>query len=147
MDLNKILWQESFFMVNKEIMKKVKCNWAVLLSYLIWKEKYFKEKWWLVKTKFWADFFYLTIEKIQEEIWLTRDEQKTSIKLLEKELFIEKIKVWVPARNHFRILNGNIFNFLKKSWKSDNKFAGNPQTGENSQKKIFQFVEIHLTSL
>ena len=118
MNLQKILWKEAFFMLNKAIVEKIGYNWAGLLAYFIEKEKQFRETWDLKNTKYWAWFFYLTIETIEKQAYLSRKEQETAIKKMEENLFIEKIKIWVPARNHFRILSENIFNFLKNSCKN-----------------------------
>lgn len=138
MNLQKILWKEAFFMLNKAIVEKIGYNWAGLLAYFIEKEKQFRENSDLKNTKYWAWFFYLTIETIEKQAYLSRKEQETAIKKMEENLFIEKIKIWVPARNHFRILSENIFNFLKNSCKNvseTNLFVTNLQTRETSQKK------------
>lgn len=136
MNLNEILWINAYWQVNKKIAKEVWINAALLLAYFINKESFFRKKWELVNTKFWAWFFYLTTEKIEEDVFMKRTEQETAIKKLEEAWFLEKVLAWVPARKHFKILAENIFNFLKNSWKSEsttNKFAENLQTWTESQ--------------
>lgn len=115
MNLNKILWQNAHWNINKEIAKKVWMNWALILAHLISFQEYFRKEWKLVKTKKWDWFFSQTENQIEDETFLSRRPQDKAIKDLESIWFIETVLAWNPAKKHFRVNSEKIMNFLMKS--------------------------------
>lgn len=138
MNLQKILWAEAHWNINKAVAQKVWLEWALLLAHLISFSNYFWKKWKLVKTKYWDWFFSQTEKQLEEQTFISRRWQDKAIKILKENWFIEQVLAWNPAKKHFRILSENIFNFLVNSENLEeekneenslpNKFGQNEQT-------------------
>ncbi len=107
---------------------------GLLLSQLLyWHEKGFNPEW-----------TYKTIEEMKKETALSRDEQKTAIKICEKFGVLEKKIMGIPARRHFKVnmkkitelLNSNIKENTKQAYgKTTNKFARIQQTNTDNTTK------------
>lgn len=143
MNLQKILWNEAHWNINKAIAKEVWIEWALILSHLIEFQNHFEKKWKLVKTKSWDWFFSQTEKQIENQTFVWRRWQDKAIKILKEKWFLEQVLAWNPARKHFKINSENILNFLVNSEKEEiekkkenslpNKFVQNVQTEENDK--------------
>ena len=143
MNLQKILWNEAHWNINKAIAKEVWIEWALILSHLIEFQNHFEKKWKLVKTKSWDWFFSQTEKQIENQTFVSRRWQDKAIKILKEKWFLEQVLAWNPARKHFKINSEKILNFLVNSEKEEieekeenslpNKFAQNEQTEENDK--------------
>ncbi len=99
--MRNILSQNAFWIVNKEMAKKVGLDAALLLSDLVTKQEYFIEEW-----------FFNTADNIKEDTTLSYYQQKKEIKILVDKGFIETKLVGVPPRLNFKILENQILSFL-----------------------------------
>src|SRR5699024_1048742 len=111
-DLNAILGKDAHWQVNKKIARYFKCNnTAILLSDLVSKENYFREKKELVE----GEWFYNTGANIEEDTNITPHQQRKIIKNLVKAGFIETTLKGLPAKLHFKISHNKLLTFLTTS--------------------------------
>lgn len=108
MDLHNILSQEAFWTVNKAIAKIVGVESALLLSDLVSKEKYFRDKNQIDN----EGYFYNTTENIQDDTTLSVKVQKRCIDTLIKAGYIDYKLKGLPARKSFKINHENVLNEL-----------------------------------
>lgn len=127
----KILWQNAHWTVNKDLAKLVWVEWALLLSDLIDKEEYFKNRWQI--TEDW--FFFNTSENIERDTTLKYKSQKKNIKILKENWFIETKLMWVPAKLHFKINTNKILLFINSSIAQKEKLDV-PKSKTNNNKEI-----------
>lgn len=112
--LRNVLSGSSYFMVNKTILKKVGVDEAILLSCLVEAEEIFENEW-----------FFQTVETIEELTTLTEYRQNKAIKNLEKLGVLEKKLLGMPAKRHFRINIQKILEFLQFHKNLGNKIPKN----------------------
>ena len=106
--VKKVFLSNSYFVVTKSICQVVDPNAAVLLSLLI--DKYF---FWKDRNELNADgSFYKKREEILEEISLTRKKRETAQKTLIHFGFIEVFKTNTAGYNYYRINWDN----LQEAW-------------------------------
>ena len=137
--LKKILWQNSFWIVNKKLAKEVWIEWALLLSDLIDKEEYFKEKWEMLLIE-WKEYFYNTIDNIEKDTTLSVKLQRKNIKILKEKWLINVKLKWIPAKRYFYINEENIINLLLQKYKTrcaqkDKLEEPKSTTNNNKEKK------------
>lgn len=99
--MTNILSQNAFWIVNKSIAKEVGLDAALLLSDLVTKQEYFNEEW-----------FFNTADNIEEDTTLSPHQQRKAIKVLIDKGFIETKLKGLPAKQHFKIINSKLLNFL-----------------------------------
>jgi len=113
------------FFLWEVFVKELGYNAAAFLGYLINKYFYYLGQGKLAShKKYGAGWFYFTIDKAKEEIYLSRDEQDVCIKKLKSQGLIEQKLFSNPARRFFRLNLEKIAQILSIS----EKFAENPQT-------------------
>lgn len=131
MNLNNTLGKDSFFMVNKKLLKELGFEATLLLSDLISKEQYFKDR----NTLDNEGFFFNTQKNIEEDTTLTRYQLDNAINILEGKNFIETKLKGMPQRKHYRILATQIASFLQielQKTYNDNKNKDNKNKDNNS---------------
>ena len=87
----------NWFSVNRDIARAVGLNAAIMLSEVINKYEFFKEKGSLEN-----GWFYLTIEDAEERTTLARDAQAGAIKILKDLKIIETKQMGMPSKRYFR---------------------------------------------
>lgn len=131
MDILDLLRADGSIVVNKKLAKQIGLHEAMIYSELASMYKYWEGRG-LLKD---GEWFFCTIDNLQENTTLKKDAQSKAINKLEKiHKLIETKRMGLPARRYFKITN-NIFKLF------DNKFSGNPQSdsskgsgGENEEK-------------
>jgi hypothetical protein len=143
---------ENFKTVHVPSIKKLKSlSAAFLLSDLISYNNYFEQHDLLRSNeKYGEDWFPYSIEKCEQRLGLSVQEQKTAIQVLLKENLIEKAVFNVPAERHFRInfLECERLLFSKNDYSSvethkldcenqPNQFKSFNQTGKVETHKLY----------
>lgn len=131
MNLNNTLGRDSFFMINKKLLKELGFEATLLLSDLISKEQYFKDRDNLDED----GFFFNTQKNIEEDTLLSRYQLDNAIKILESKNFIETKLKGMPQRKHYQILATQIASFLQielRKTDNDNKNKYNNNKNNNS---------------
>lgn len=101
MKLKQLLGQNSFFVLNKQLIKKLGIHETLLLSAFIDADALFG-----------TDWFYQTIETIEELTTLNRSQQDKAISCLIKHGMLEKKLMGMPNKRHFKINKSNITNMI-----------------------------------
>lgn len=109
--ISKVLGQSAFWIVNKELSKKLDIYPTLLLSDLIDKQEYFRARGELDN----EGFFFNTSEDIEESTTLTYHVQKKCIKRLEESQLLDTKLKGIPAKVHFKVNEIKILNFLNTS--------------------------------
>ncbi|MGL5594778.1 hypothetical protein [Cetobacterium sp.] len=99
--LKNIFNGSSYFMLNKVILKEVGLDEAVILSCLIEAGELFEKEW-----------FYQTVETVEELTTITEYRQNRALKNLEKMGILERKLMGLPAKRHFRINVEKIIDIL-----------------------------------
>lgn len=107
--LSKVLSQNGFIMVNKDLAKKLGLNCAVIIGYL-----YSMYDYWKGLDKLEDDeFFYCTRENIEEHTTLSPYEQRKALNILEKEGIIYKYLKGLPAKTFYKLNDDKIIELLE----------------------------------
>lgn len=129
-----ILWQNAFWIINKDLAKDIWIEGALLLSDLIDKNDYFSNRWEI--TEDW--FFYNTIENIEKDTTLTRKLQDKNIKILKDYWYIETRVSWMPAKRFFKINTNKILLFIQSSLYEKDKLDCIKKTTNNNKEIIIK---------
>ncbi len=100
--LKNIFSGSSYFMLNKVVLKEVGLDEAVILSCLIEAGEIFENEW-----------FYQTVETLEELTTITEYRQNKAIKNLEQKGFIKKKLIGLPAKRHFKINEEKLIEVLR----------------------------------
>ncbi len=111
MKIKKLIGQNAYWQVNKELAQKIGIEPALLLSEIIDCYDYFKERNELVKYDG-VLYYFQTSEKIEEKTSLSYRKQKSCIKVLLDNGFIKTTVKGIPAKLHFHACEDNILNFF-----------------------------------
>lgn len=112
--LSKVLSQNGFIMVNKDLAKKLGLNCAVIIGYL-----YSMYEYWKGLEKLEEDgSFYCTRENIEEHTTLSPYEQRKALNILEKEGIINKYLKGLPAKTFYKLNDDKIIEILENDSKS-----------------------------
>lgn len=126
-----LLRSNGSIVVNKLLAKAIGINAAIMYSELISKYIYFANKGQITED----GFFYNTVENMQEDTTLSKDQQLAAIKVLVKVNLIEQKNRGLPRTRHFKInQNEEIIKKILYSVQS----AGNPTY---SKRKI-QLIDV-----
>lgn len=107
--LSKVLSQNGFIMVNKDLAKKLGLNCAVIIGYL-----YSMYDYWKGLDKLEDDeSFYCTRENIEEHTTLSPYEQRKALNILEKEGIIYKYLKGLPAKTFYKLNDDKIIELLE----------------------------------
>ena len=106
MNIYNFISGNAYWRTNKQLVKKVGCNSAILLSFLIDKRKYYIDS---KMIKNLNSPFFATVQDIQDEIGLSEKEQRTAIKkLVDSQLVFLSYK-GIPRRRFFVVNDVAIF--------------------------------------
>ena len=109
-DMFDYIASDSYIVVNKNLIKTFGLNEAVLLGELCSEYRY-----WAKEDKLEDDWFYSTIENIEENTGLTAHEQRQAIKSLENAGVLQTELKGVPARKYFYIDKFSVVKILTTS--------------------------------
>lgn len=157
MNITDLLAQDTFLVVNKKIAKEYGLEVSIMLSELAYEYNYWKDREQLEN-----DYFYSTIENIQENTTLTKYQQTKALNKL-KELNIIDYKIQgIPPKRYIKVYSDNIFLILEnkksnigktkvKNWKIKSQKLetnnNNIKIINNNNKKYKNFTERDLTDL
>lgn len=104
----------NFQTYNRKIARELgSVNAAIMLSELINRYNYHKDREELLTyKKYEGIWFYYTVEKCEERTVLSRKEQETAIKILEKRGLFTKRSIGIPPKRHFCLNMEEIFDFI-----------------------------------
>ena len=126
------LMQGGSVVLNKDLIRAIGLDAALLYSELCSKEEYFERRGDLTED----GFFFNTIENMEKDTTLSRYQQDKAIKLLVKLNLIEFEKRGMPAVRYFRVMdNDEIFNVVS-AVNIDNNIAKNSQTDMQKTNKL-----------
>ena len=114
MDIISLLASDNYIVVNKDIIKTYGINTALLIGELASEYNYYLKNDLLDEN----GMFYSTIENVEENIGLSRHQQKTSLEELKELEIIDVVVKGMPAKRYIKL---NIENLT-------NKFVKNLQT-------------------
>ncbi len=108
------LYADNYRTYNIEVARKLgSINAAILLSELAGRYNYHKIRGELyIDKKHGGDWFYHTIESIEDRTCLTRKNQDTAYLILESAGLIEKKIMGIPAKRYFRIKSNAIMSLF-----------------------------------
>ena len=105
--LMSILSNDSYIILNKNIMKKIGLYESILLGELCSEYVY-----WHKENKLQDGYFYSTRENIEEETTLSSHQQRKALKALISLEFIEIIEKDMPKKVYYKINEERIYKFL-----------------------------------
>lgn len=103
MNLKKVLSNNAFWIINKELANEIGLNATVLLQHFVDLQDAFFEE----------GGFYQQQGRIIEHLPLTLDYLRKATKVLIAKDFIEVSKRGIPAKNHYTLKEDNILSFLR----------------------------------
>lgn len=131
--ISKILGQSSFWIVNKELSKKLSIYPALLLSDLIDKQEYFSARGELDD----EGYFFNTSEDIEESTTMTYHLQKKCLKTLQDNGLVETKLKGLPAKVHFKVNETQILKFLNTCFRNfSNQVLENFELNNNKHNNI-----------
>ena len=104
--MKQLLSSTAFLVVNKELAKNIGLKETVLLADLISKEEYF------IDNGMTDGWFFNTEANIQKDTTLTPYQQRNALKTLKKYEIIETMRKGIPAKQYFKINEGQVIKFL-----------------------------------
>ena len=129
-----------FLKVDRGLLKSKGAQFAVFVSYMIDKYEYFKNNNMLID----GDYFYMTAERIKEEIGVSPPTQAKILKELKKNGLIKIKRKGMPAKLLFSPSYQNFYNKLPKFLESileDNEIRYNEIKENNIDNIIYDFPE------
>lgn len=112
--LTNCLSDYGWFRLHRAFIEKYGLEQAAIISFLI--------NWFFIKTDnegLTDDWFFCTVESMEENIHINVDKQRRMIKKLISEGILETKKMGLPARRHFRFNSENLYKILL-DWRSRN---------------------------
>ena len=104
--MKQLLSSTAFLVVNKELAKNIGLKETVLLADLISKEEYF------IDNGMTDGWFFNTEANIQKDTTLTPYQQRNALKSLKNHEIIETMRKGIPAKQYFKINEGQVIKFL-----------------------------------
>lgn len=124
MTLKNLLGDDAFWQVNKAISRKTSIHAAVLLADLVSKREYFKKEGFKMN----GGWFFNTVENIQKDTTLSKFQQSSAIKELEKIGFINVEYKGNPRKRFYRVNDAVVVKFLVEHKGVDGKRSRNLTT-------------------
>lgn len=118
---------EAYWQVNKAIAKITDNDTAILLADLISKEKYFE-----TKEQMNGEYFFNTVENIEQDTNIKKDKQRLCLSKLEKLGIIETKMLTVPRKRHYKINHEKLFLTLSEANKIYSERKSRQLMGENN---------------
>ena len=137
-----LLSSSAFLVVNKSLAKQIGLNETVLLADLISKEEYFIEN-----NQLKDGWFFNTSKNIENDTTLTSHQQRKAIKKLADLEIIEVKLIGIPAKQHFKIHELRLLEFLQTSCENNaNKMLKNRKLVVKKPQTINKNKEIRITN-
>jgi len=102
MQLHKLLMQDSYWMLNKQIARATSVEASLLLAELLYKYDFFAKKGELTTIEG-EEYFYVLAEEIQEQTTLSKYNQTEAIRILTQVGILKVKKKGAPAKRYFHI--------------------------------------------
>jgi|GEM_PF-6463131 len=118
MNLMNVLSGRGFVMYNKELAHKVSVNGAIIFGQLCSSYESFGSKG-MLTLRDGKEYFFLTIETLEEETALSYKQQMKAVKDLEEAGYIETRNMGVPQKRHFHITDKIVKELLSSSDKRE----------------------------
>lgn len=118
---------EAYWQVNKAIAKITDNDTAILLADLISKEKYFENK-----GQMNGDYFFNTVENIEQDTNIKKDKQRMCLNKLEKLGIVETKMLTVPRKRHYKINHEKLFLALSEANKIYSERKIRPLMSDNN---------------
>lgn len=118
---------EAYWQVNKAIAKITDNDTAILLADLISKEKYFENK-----GQMNGEYFFNTVENIEQDTNIKKDKQRMCLTKLEKLGVVETKMLTVPRKRHYKINHGKLFLALSEANKIYSERKIRPLMSDNN---------------
>jgi len=131
MELLQLLNANGFISVNKQLIKEIGLEPAVVFGEIVSKYYYHKGRGELRK----GGWFYFTVEKMEEVTSLSKYKQKKAINSLIEIGLIEQNIMGVPSKRHFRPCKSTLLEFLATYKESESPTRGQ-KTSEVGSKKL-----------
>lgn len=106
--LIQLLAGNNFLQVNRTLCKNLGAITAIILSEMCSMYVYLSERKGLSKINGTSDWFYLTIDEIEEKLGITRKQQDAAIEKLVDTGLLEYKVTGLPAKRYFRINQENL---------------------------------------
>ena len=116
---------EAYWQVNKAIAKITDNDTAILLADLISKEKYFENK-----GQMNGDYFFNTVENIEQDTNIKKDKQRMCLTKLENLGIVETKMITIPRKRHYKINHEILFNVLSEANKIYSERKSRPLMSE-----------------
>ncbi|WP_051404842.1 site-specific integrase [Bacillus cihuensis] len=129
LSLMSILSGKGFVMYNKELAHKVSVNGAIIFGQLCSSYESFGSKG-MLTIRDNKEYFFLTIETLEEETALSYKQQMKAVKDLEEAGYIETRNMGVPQKRHFHITDKIVKELLSSSDKREE--LNNPSNPDSS---------------
>jgi len=140
MKLSKIISSTSYFVLNKELVKKLGVECTLVLSDLISKEEYFQER-----NMTDNGFFFNTLDNIKEDTTLSHFKIRNALNKLVKNEFIEIKLKGIPARTYIKIFHIKLLNYLtscskdfKHLYNNNKEIKSNIKILDNTNKRFLK---------
>ena len=117
MELLQLLNANGFISVNKQLIKEIGLEPAVVFGEIVSKYYYHKGRGELKK----GGWFYFTADKMEKITSLSHYKQTKALNKLEEVGFIEQKNFGTPNKRHFRVDSTAVFNSLKNWISTDSK--------------------------
>src|SRR5699024_8362528 len=108
MDILDLLRADGSIVINKKLAHEIGLNETIIYSELVSKFKYWSDREQLTD----GEWFFCTIEDLQESTTIKNDTQNREIKKLEKLGLIKTVRKRLPAPRYFAITDG-ILNYIE----------------------------------
>lgn len=106
--LDGFLTQDAYWVVNKQIARKVGIDAAIVLSDLMSKKKYFASKNQLTED----GYFFNTAFNMETDTGISRRKRERAINTLVEMKWLQVSLRGIPAKNHYRLDYDAIYDFL-----------------------------------
>ena len=116
MRITDLLANQGYIIINKQIAKEYGLHEAIILGELAQEYNYFDDRDMLED-----GWFYSTIENVEEATTLSAHQQRTALKHLEEEGFIEVQRRGVPAKRYIRLDVEELSNKMLKNLTTGSK--------------------------
>ena len=130
-----LIKSDGYITVSKELAREIGLNETIVLSELISQYEYFKNNNQLKD----QEWFYCTIDKLEKQTTLSKDQQNKAPNNLERNIWITKKLKGLPARRHFKIHTKEIKKLFLNEENADNprnvQIEEKSQTGKRESRK------------
>ena len=113
MNILKLIASKNYIVVNKDLMRTLGIEEAILLSELAGEYEYFKKQY-----AFEDGWFYSTVENIEKNTTLSQYKQKKALDNLQKLGIVEVQKKGLPARRFIKINEKNLYDTINNKLKN-----------------------------